>query len=1562
MNNEGLDLGDIVVRRKRKRCSGNDDCPLCYVEPVHSMESSTFAKLQVIKPVLGAKFSEALYPASETSLPVGAISMQTVTPSRNASNTQPIYDAVTPKEDRAIAPNNNGTKDLITVDDFLRQCTTSTRAKKAKTYKLRRINLTNQDNSADTSSETGPASSSPLARSSKGRCMRKFGNAKSKGLAQRLIDAVVMTRGEPSDELAQLGSGGDDPMNTRVPLCLVTENPSSLKSSKLGKWSLVDPRKVATPFPASAFRNRGDRNLTGSTLTLYETVASRGLKDVMEAGSADCAAQHSSSPCAKRQKVKNQVRFYEPPALDLVPVKITDESANKNKKRMRQSPIKTRSSKKKMDTRDMVDEQAAVHCKPLDVASVPTRTKGLSGGDKNGYSVSQLDEALRRVTSNVEGLSASFSKDVDAERKAFLCNNIIMLISTGDAKHDHMEGNAKQTADDLTTALFSENTFNIDHVPRIPHASSLHTGKSRVLPFTRPLSHPLFYLLNPNSGPTATRVPVQPSSDDENQPALVRYARLKQKEQANAVSLATRPGGPRIISTPPNPERWAVKDTTVNVATAFSQAANASVPDIIGMQTTNSNYTWASGSSRPNPTVPRSTSVEYEKETQSTSLRNRLAPPPSRIAQNAGAGIRTTVGTRKPPSKTASIRHVPDSEGEGENDADISGRAKSPFNQVIDVAKRALAPATFYLRQRSQEPEGPGAADRSNVSATSNTNGKNSSYDYSAEEREFQANRPSAKANSSITHTHRKNRMSVDNKAYKPSISDEEGSEEYTDDDGKSRRRRKKKKKNETVGGPLTTLPVMAADKRKRRKSRGSKGGTGVDVDDEGSESDGNTTAPEKQSNLSRASVAKSSIPPLSRVSTRGSVPPESHRSTNVGDISLDDAEQGLHSIPEVEVEDEEDIVYDDTSNQTLSPQSPSFSVGAFLGRLVHICIKSCLSLFILIVRLLSGLFFIIGRVLGIMVETVLVRPLRILGLVRSMPRSTSQQNASAHDTYTDTARTPVNLEYSSSQSTSPKPIGKYLLIALSILAASYALREPGELPSFSIPLPTSIPLTLPIPLFSGKGKSRHDQVYIAPDAVPANFAELAARLQTIENAMSELSRDAGDRAINHDDLLNRLDDLADRVSREMRERKRLLDSVEGRVRDGVEGAVRRVEETVERRVEGAERKMDKKVEESVQNKAKEVEKKVVGGEIGNMRREMEILRAKLASAVISGKRDGTSGRDEEARTKLRALEERLGEIEGGVQEAIELGKKAGSALPSTSVPSSASPWWTKFSPSKALPSDITIKSSDGQDIMGLLNQMITTSVLTHLHKDAIARPDYALYSAGARVIPSLTSQTLELRPPTLGSRFLGFVSGHGYAMGRPPVTALHHEVQNGFCWPFAGSKGQLGVSLAAVVLVDSVTIDHVPKEVAFDVRSAPKDMEVWGLVEGEDNIRKVKEWRERKASEREQRRQQQSEGKGQGEEQEVEQEEVEYPPTLPKFPGYIRLANFTYDIEGGSHVQTFPVSDEVREMGVDFAVMVLMVKDNWGREDLTCLYRFRVHGTKAEPAGEQEVEGEVLQ
>jgi SUN domain-containing protein 1/2 len=67
----------------------------------------------------------------------------------------------------------------------------------------------------------------------------------------------------------------------------------------------------------------------------------------------------------------------------------------------------------------------------------------------------------------------------------------------------------------------------------------------------------------------------------------------------------------------------------------------------------------------------------------------------------------------------------------------------------------------------------------------------------------------------------------------------------------------------------------------------------------------------------------------------------------------------------------------------------------------------------------------------------------------------------------------------------------------------------------------------------------------------------------------------------------------------------------------------------------------------------------------------------------------------------------------------------------------------------------------------------------------------------------------------------------------------------------------------------------------------------------------------------------------------------------LPQLPVFIRIAALQYDIYSPNHIQTFPVDTEIRNLGIDFGVVVLIVKSNWGMGEYTCLYRIRVHGQR---------------
>ena len=431
---------------------------------------------------------------------------------------------------------------------------------------------------------------------------------------------------------------------------------------------------------------------------------------------------------------------------------------------------------------------------------------------------------------------------------------------------------------------------------------------------------------------------------------------------------------------------------------------------------------------------------------------------------------------------------------------------------------------------------------------------------------------------------------------------------------------------------------------------------------------------------------------------------------------------------------------------------------------------------------------------------------------------------------------------------------------------------------------------------------------YTPPETPAADIPELSARLQTLERALYESNADSrhSQRRI-ETDLTNSVSDFLDRLS--------ALDK-------RLTADVSKISEADSQNLQMTNRGIN-----AIKTSVEDLQRKILDGTLPGQKGGKGDVVLKELEKLLEKER-------EDLKAHWKDIEGRIGTIEGDVKEALEIGRsvsKAGAG--------NAPSWWNKIS-GKPL-SAVTIKSTDGQDVTALIHEMVD-SITSNWSKDILARPDFALHSAGAQIIPSLTSTTYSISPDGVVGKAIGFVTGSGYAIGLSPINALHPQNYAGRCWPFEGSEGQLGVKLARRAYISDITIDHVAKEVAFDLRSTPRQMEVWGLVEGEDNLSKVAGW----VADRRRRR---SDAFESGLAMDPKDEEWEVPEHLPKDAQYIPVAKFLYDVHSTRNIQTFPVDPELRALGVDFGVVVLVVKNNWGRPEYTCLYRFRVHGDMVE-------------
>ncbi len=155
------------------------------------------------------------------------------------------------------------------------------------------------------------------------------------------------------------------------------------------------------------------------------------------------------------------------------------------------------------------------------------------------------------------------------------------------------------------------------------------------------------------------------------------------------------------------------------------------------------------------------------------------------------------------------------------------------------MLRKAITPATeIFMKQRTPEPD-PDEINIPSRQATDTTLVSQNavSYDYADEEAAYQS--LEKKTNSAA---HKRNRMSTDNKAYRPygvgtwrlhlrkmtmtTRGKGGGRKSKKKGEGKGRRRKSKKK---DVGGSLLNFPVVQYDKKKRRKARGDKGNGSVE-------------------------------------------------------------------------------------------------------------------------------------------------------------------------------------------------------------------------------------------------------------------------------------------------------------------------------------------------------------------------------------------------------------------------------------------------------------------------------------------------------------------------------------------------------------------------------------------------------------------------------------------------------------------------------------------------------------------------------------------------------------
>ncbi|XP_058476689.1 SUN domain-containing protein 1-like isoform X2 [Solea solea] len=183
----------------------------------------------------------------------------------------------------------------------------------------------------------------------------------------------------------------------------------------------------------------------------------------------------------------------------------------------------------------------------------------------------------------------------------------------------------------------------------------------------------------------------------------------------------------------------------------------------------------------------------------------------------------------------------------------------------------------------------------------------------------------------------------------------------------------------------------------------------------------------------------------------------------------------------------------------------------------------------------------------------------------------------------------------------------------------------------------------------------------------------------------------------------------------------------------------------------------------------------------------------------------------------------------------------------------------------------------------------IVTSALQRFSQDQTGLADYALESGGGSILSTRCSETYETK-----AALLSLFGVPLWYFSQSPRAVIQPDIQPGNCWAFQGSSGFLVIRLSMRIVPTAFSLDHIPKVLAPSgtLRSAPRDFSVYGLDDERQESGKL-------------------------------------------------LGVYTYDPDGDA-LQTYATTEENHQ---SFQIIEVRVLSNWGHEDYTCMYRFRVHG-----------------
>ncbi|KAL0485502.1 hypothetical protein AKO1_003068, partial [Acrasis kona] len=219
------------------------------------------------------------------------------------------------------------------------------------------------------------------------------------------------------------------------------------------------------------------------------------------------------------------------------------------------------------------------------------------------------------------------------------------------------------------------------------------------------------------------------------------------------------------------------------------------------------------------------------------------------------------------------------------------------------------------------------------------------------------------------------------------------------------------------------------------------------------------------------------------------------------------------------------------------------------------------------------------------------------------------------------------------------------------------------------------------------------------------------------------------------------------------------------------------------------------------------------------------------------------------------------------------------------------------------------------QDLMLKVRPFVKQSLDMYYFNDYLNKTDYALRSMGAVVIASSPNYEWTkpswLKFPTDWHRWIFQYD----SIVKPPETILNSDNTIGNCWAFPGSRGYAVIKLPYPIIPKSFSVDHVSRSIAPDMSSAPRIFSVYGFAEGD------------------------VEGELLG-----EYEYSDQGPVIQNFP-VEKYSVKGEDLEASQETRIALANNHPKHDG--YKIFNIKFESNYGNQEYTCVYRFRVHGLR---------------